>query len=151
MSCPTKRQGTWQTLPLILLLCRWLLPSFSSCIWFLLFLGSVHQESFNSLKRVGRRWQQTEAGPVLQTIPDGYSAAQTWKPFLSLCWLWTLTMLQLQEEVCSSFKQPRYFWTKWLPKAMVVPIPCLLHPIKAVFIYAGVFWKVLHKHQRKTL
>lgn len=26
--CPTKRQGTWQTLPLILLLCRWLLPSF---------------------------------------------------------------------------------------------------------------------------
>lgn len=26
--CPTERQGTWQTLPLILLLCRWLLPSF---------------------------------------------------------------------------------------------------------------------------
>lgn len=87
MHCPTKRQGTWQTLPLILSLCRWLLPSFSSCSWFLLFLGSVHQEAFNSLKTVGRRWQQGEAGPILRTIPGGYSAAETWKPFLSLCWI----------------------------------------------------------------
>lgn len=55
MHCPTKRQGTWQVLSLILLLFRWLLPSFllfSS--WFLLFLGSVPQEAFNSLKMGGR-------------------------------------------------------------------------------------------------
>lgn len=84
MHCPTKRQGTWQTLPLILPLCRWLLPSFSSCSWFLLVLGSVHQEAFNSLKRVGRRGQQGEAGPILHTIPGGYSAAEARKPFLSL-------------------------------------------------------------------
>lgn len=52
--CPTKRQGTWQAPPLILSLFRWLLPSFSSCSWFLLFLGSVHQEAFNCLKMDGK-------------------------------------------------------------------------------------------------
>jgi len=33
--------------------------------------------------------------------------------------------------------------------ATVVPKPCLPCPIKEVFIYAGLFWKVLHKCQEK--
>lgn len=55
--CPTRRRGTWWTLPLILSLCRWLLPPFSSCIWFLIFLGSVHQEACRKLLEKEQRTQ----------------------------------------------------------------------------------------------
>lgn len=98
---PSKRQGTWWTLPLILSLCRWLLPPFSSCIWFLIFWGSVHQEACRKLLQKGG----TETGPILQT--------QKW--CLALCWVMKThhTVPQLQSLVCSSLGQPRCFWMHW--------------------------------------
>lgn len=97
----------------------------------------------NSLKRVEKRWKQGEAGSIQQTTH------QTRKQFLALRWVQRCTVQQLQSQVCSSFRQPKCFWMYWLPIAMAVPEPWLLCPIRAVFIYAGVFWKVLHKCQEK--
>lgn len=90
-----------------------------------------HSTPWKGWEGGGSRERLVLSYPILQTIPAAYSAAETWKPFLSLCWIWTGIMLQLQEQVCFSFGQPRCFWTKWLPKAMVVPKPCLFKaPLK---------------------
>lgn len=96
--CPTKREGTWQALPLILSLFRWLLPSFSSCSWFLLFLGSVHQEAFNSLKMDGK------------TVAAGKRLVPSCKPSL------VVTLLQKHESHSCPFAEhehiPHYNFKK---------------------------------------
>lgn len=137
--CPTKRQGTWWTLPLILSLCRWLLPPFYSCIWFLIFLGSVHQEACRKLleKEQRTQWNRGWSYPAntkvipcpLLSYEDTPHITTTSKPGLLFPWT---TEVFLDALIATE-----------------VPKPCLQCLIKEVFIYAGVFWKVLHKCQEK--